>query len=211
MALLPGCLRHRPSGRELPLERLAGMLDSSERVASHRYRAPVVPERPSPDPALQLHGLPHGVFAYAAHLARVEVDELTGRVEVCDYLVAADCGQVLNPQLWEQQMQGGVAQGLGYALLEDFPAPGGMPQNRDLSTYLIPTSLDLPAIECLAVPTWEESGPLGLKGCGEIGIDGPLPAVGNALAQALGRPLPKAPFTPERVLAALNQAESSAS
>ena len=137
------------------------------------------------------------------HLARVEVDELTGLVRVCDYLVAADCGQVLNPQLWEQQMQGGVAQGLGYALMEELPAPGGLPLHRDLSTYLIPTALDLPPIQCLAVPTWEESGPLGLKGCGEIGIDGPLPAVGNALAQALGRHLPEAPFTPERVLAAL--------
>lgn len=211
MALLPGRLKHLPSGRELDLKRLASLLDPAERTASHRYRAPVVPERPSPDPALQLHGLPHGVFSYAVHLARVEVDELTGLVRVCDYLVAADCGQVLNPQIWEQQMQGGVAQGLGYALLEDFPAPEGLPQCRDLSTYLIPTSLDLPEIECLAVPTWEQSGPLGLKGCGEIGIDGPLPAVGNALAQALGRHLSEAPFTPERVLAALNQTEPSAS
>ncbi|MFH1035682.1 MAG: xanthine dehydrogenase family protein molybdopterin-binding subunit [Pseudomonadota bacterium] len=206
MALLPGRLRHRPSGRELPLAQLARMLDPAERTASHRHRGTVAPERPSPDLALQLHGLPHGVFSYAVHLARLEVDELTGQVRVCDYLVAADCGQVLNPQLWEQQMQGGVAQGLGYALLEDFPAPRGLPQCHDLSTYLIPTSLDLPEILCLAVPTWEETGPLGLKGCGEIAIDGPLPAVGNALAQALGRHLVQAPFTPERVLKALWEA-----
>lgn len=205
MALVPGAVRHRPTGRALPLAQLAKMLSPEERTATHRFRAPVVPERPSPDPALQLHGLPHGVFSYAAHLARVEVDELTGLARVTDYLVAADCGQVLNPQVWEQQMQGGVAQGLGYALMEDLPAPGGLPQHQDLSTYLIPTALDLPPIECLAVPSWEESGPLGLKGCGEIGIDGPLPAVGNALAQALGRHLPQAPFTPERVLAALQE------
>ncbi|MBI5521584.1 MAG: xanthine dehydrogenase family protein [Desulfarculus sp.] len=205
MALVPGAVRHRPSGRTLPLAQLAKMLSPEERTATHRYRAPVVPERPSADPALQLHGLPHGVFSYAVHLARVEVDELTGLARVTGYLVAADCGQVLNPQVWEQQMQGGVAQGLGYALMEELPAPAGQPQHTDLATYLIPTALDLPPIECLAVPSWEESGPLGLKGCGEIGIDGPLPAVGNALAQALGRHLPQAPFTPERVLMALQE------
>jgi CO/xanthine dehydrogenase Mo-binding subunit len=130
----------------------------------------VAPERPSPDAALQLHGLPHGIFSYTVHLARVAVDELTGLVKVCDYLVASDCGQVLNPQVWEQQMQGGVAQGLGYALMEDLPAPEGLGQHHDLSTYLLPTALDLPPIQCLAVPSWEESGPLGLKGCGEIEI-----------------------------------------
>jgi CO/xanthine dehydrogenase Mo-binding subunit len=143
------------------------------------------------------------VYSFAVHLAAVEVDELTGGVEVVRYLAFTDVGRVLNPLTLDQQMHGGIAQGLGYALWEEMPAPEGIIAAPDLATYLIPTALDLPDMETAAIQTFEPSGPYGMKGAGEICIDGPLPATANALAAACGTPLFKAPFTAERVLAAL--------
>ncbi len=203
IALAPGRLIHRPSGRELPLTGLARMLDPSERAAVGRYRAPTAGEVPVADEAVRLHGLPHAVFSYGAHLALIEVDELTGRVEVKKYLTATDCGRVMNPQLLAQQMHGGVVQGLGYALLEELVVEAGLTRTTDLSTYLIPTALDAPEMEAIAVETHESSGPYGLKGAGEVPINGPLPAVANAVADALGIRIFKAPLTAERVLTAL--------
>ena len=204
-ALAPGVVRHLPSGREVPLAQLAGFMNRDERTTVARHRAPVAPERPSPDPALQLHGLPHCVFAFGAQVAAVEVDRLTGQVEVKGFLSVCDCGNVINPQLLEQQIQGGAAQGLGYALWEDFASREGQPLTPDLSTYIIPTALDLPDQECLVVPSFEPAGPLGLKGAGELPVDAPLPAVAAALGDACGRHFTRFPLTPERVLAALDE------
>jgi CO/xanthine dehydrogenase Mo-binding subunit len=139
----------------------------------------------------------------------VEVDTLTGRIQVQKYLAVTDCGRILNPQIIEQQIQGGIAQGLGYALMEEFSSGEGKVRTTDLSTYILPTSLDVPDVESVTVEIHEPSGPFGLKGAGEIAVDGPLPAVANALADACGIRLACAPFTPERVLAALGELESS--
>ncbi len=204
-ALAPGVVRHLPSGRQLPLEQLAAMMQREERTSLARHRAPVAPERPSADPALQLHGLPHCVFSFGAQVAAVEVDRLTGQVEVKGFLSVCDCGNVINPQLLEQQIQGGAAQGLGYALWEDFASHRGLALTPDLSTYIIPTALDLPDQECLVVPTFEPAGPLGLKGAGELPVDGPLPAVAAAVSEACGHHFTRFPLTPERVLAALEE------
>jgi CO/xanthine dehydrogenase Mo-binding subunit len=133
----------------------------------------------------------------------VEVDTLTGEIRVQRYLAVTDCGRILNPQAFEQQIQGGIAQGLGYALMEEFTAREGRIQTPDLSTYILPTSLDVPDMDSVAVELHEPSGPFGLKGAGEIAVDGPLPAVANALADACGIRLISSPFTPERVLGAL--------
>ena len=119
------------------------------------------------------------------------------------YLAVTDCGRILNPQVFEQQIQGGISQGLGYALMEEFSSREGKIRTADLSTYILPTALDVPDVESVAVELHEPSGPFGLKGAGEIAVDGPLPAVANALADACGVRLFSAPFTPERVLAAL--------
>jgi CO/xanthine dehydrogenase Mo-binding subunit len=113
---------------------------------------------------------------------------------------------VLNPQVFEQQIQGGIAQGLGYGLSEDFLLEKGQVLTRDFSTYILPTSLDMPEIVSQAVATHENSGPYGMKGVGELPICGPLPAVANALADACGVRLTKAPLTSERVLTALARA-----
>lgn len=203
VALLPGRVAHLPSGRELPLAALARLMNPAQRLAVYRHRAAVSPQRPSPDQALALHGLPHAVFSYAAQLAAVEVDELTGAVRVERFVSAVDCGQILDASLAEQQVEGAVLQGLGYGLQEEFLARQGLLLTPDLATYILPTALDAPEMETAFVPTYEEHGPRGMKGVGEVPVDGPLPAAANALRDACGAVDHVFPLTPERVLAIL--------
>lgn len=198
-ALVPGAVRHLPTGRELPLSALGAMLTRDDRICVAEYLMPVSREVPDTGKDFAL-GFPHLIFPYAAHLVRIEIDELTGAVRVCDYLAATDGGRVLNPQNFHQQIEGGVAQGLGFALMEDFATSNGQVATRDLSTYLIPTCMDLPDTRSLAVETLEHSGPFGMKGVGEVGLNGPLPAVASALSDALGGYAVRAPITPETVL-----------
>ncbi|MBI4773712.1 MAG: xanthine dehydrogenase family protein [Deltaproteobacteria bacterium] len=205
--LLPGFVRHLPTGRDVPLSALAKNMAPAERVSVHHWRAPVCKEPVNAKSNTTLLGLPHILFSYAAHLAYVEVDELTGRMEVVRYLAVTDSGRVINPQVYEQQIQGGIVQGIGYGLYEDYKVENGRSGTPDLSTYLAPTALDAPDMESIPVELHEPTGPFGLKGVGEIAISGPLPAAANALADACGVRISRAPFTPERVLAALNQKE----
>lgn len=200
-AMIPGGVRHLPTGRDVPLAALAAMMHPDDRISMAEHLMPVTPEPVRGGEAFRL-GFPHLIFPYAAHLARVEMDELTGRVSVRDYVAFTDGGRVLNPQNFEQQVQGAVAQGLGFALTEDVLTDQGALLAKDLCTYVIPTSLDLPDIESHAVETIEHTGPFGMKGIGEVGINGPLPAVASALFQA-GLPMTRAPLTAARVLAAL--------
>jgi CO/xanthine dehydrogenase Mo-binding subunit len=92
---------------------------------------------------------------------------------------------------------------LGLAVFEDFKVEQGRVQTPDLATYIIPTALDLPDMETLAVEIPEPSGPFGMKGAGEICIDGPLPAVANAVAEAIGKRIFQSPLTAERILLAM--------
>jgi len=208
MELLPGRVVHRPTGKAMPLAVLARFLPRDDRISVAEFLMPVAREVSGTARGF-LIGFPHLLFAYAAHLARIEVDELTGRVRVCDYVCVTDGGRVLHRQGFDQQAQGGVAQGLGFALFEDFSLEAGHIRSRDLSTYLLPTALDLPDTVSLAVEGCEDSGPHGLKGVGEVGMNGPAPVMAAALRHCLGarpsaaaiRQLRRVPFTPERVLA----------
>jgi CO/xanthine dehydrogenase Mo-binding subunit len=204
LELVPGAVRHPATGRSLPLAVLGRMLPRDDRISVAEFLMPVAQD-PPPTGRDFLIGFPHLFFAYAAHLARIEVDELTGRVRVCDYLAATDGGRVLDRSCFDQQAQGGVAQGIGYALTEDFQVRQGRIQTRDLSTCLIPTALDLPDILSLAVDGHEPTGPRGLKGVGEVGLNGPAPALASALEDATGVRLRDFPLNPERVLAALSK------
>jgi CO/xanthine dehydrogenase Mo-binding subunit len=205
LELISGGVRHRPTGWLVPLVQLSREFSPEERFVVNEFQAPVAAEAPTRDPALRLHGIPHLIFSYGIHLAAIEVDTLTGAIEVRDYLAVSDCGRIINPQIFEQQIQGGIVQGLGYALLEEFKAEKGAVKTINLSTYLIPTALDCPEMTSLAVEIPEPTGPFGLKGAGEISIDGPLPAVANALAEACGLRIKQTPLTPERVLRALRE------
>lgn len=203
LALLPGKVRHLRTGRELGLVQLAAVLPDSDRVSIEQFVMPVSQDVPNTGKAFFI-GFPHIFFAYAAHLACVEVDELTGKVEVRQYLAVTDGGQVLNPRNFAQQVQGAVAQGIGYALCEELAVQEGRILNPDFTHYILPTSLDIPDIESLAVATVEETGPFGMKGIGEVGINGPLPAIASAVENALQLRLHQAPLKPSRVLAALD-------
>jgi CO/xanthine dehydrogenase Mo-binding subunit len=202
LALLPGRVEHLPSGRVLPLARLAAMLPEADRTCIDQFVMPVSRDVPDTGTAFPI-GFPHALFAYAAHLAAVEVDTLTGRVRVRHYLAVTDGGRVLNPQHYDQQVHGAVAQGIGYALTEDLDVREGRIRNPDLGRYLLPTSLDVPAIGSMAVATVEDTGPFGMKGIGEVGINGPLPAIAGAVNQAVGLRADRAPLTPQRILTAL--------
>jgi CO/xanthine dehydrogenase Mo-binding subunit len=202
LELLPGRVRHPATGREIPLKLLAATLTEPERIGIYQYLMPVVKDPPDTGKAFRI-GFPHLLFAYGAHLARIEVDELTGLITVQDYLAVTDAGRVLNAQSCEQQIQGGVAQGIGYALSEELRLQAGRVLTPDFSTYIIPGASDIPEMCSLTVDTYEESGPFGMKGIGEVATNGPLPAIANALADACGIRATRSPLTAERVLAAL--------
>lgn len=204
MALLPGVVRHLPSGREVPLAQLAAMLPEADRQAVGEAFMPVVREAIDSGREFRI-GFPHLLFSHAAHAAFVEVDEITGAVEVPEYLTITEAGRVLNPQSFAQQVEGAVAQGLGYALLEDMRFDQGRVRANNLATYIIPTSQDIPEISVLSSETVEPSGPFGMKGVGEVGLNGPLPAVANAVNAACGADIRQAPLSPERVLRAMRK------
>jgi CO/xanthine dehydrogenase Mo-binding subunit len=149
-------------------------------------------------------GLPHIINTYIAHVALVEVDTLTGEVEVLRTFAAIDCGRVVNPQGLLGQSEGGMVMGMGYALMEDTLIVGGRTLTRNLSTYIIPTSLDTPQMDTVTVGVPERSGPWGAKGVGEAVMVPIAPAIALAIRRATGGALmAQAPATAERVYAGI--------
>ena len=144
---------------------------------------------------------------FLASFAEVAVDVETGHVKVLDYVAAVDCGTAINPRMAEGQVEGAVVNGIGYALTEEYLfTPGGKMRNADLSRYKIPGTLDLPPIRVILVDSYEPTGPMGAKSIAEIGINGPVPSIANAIYHAVGLRLTRTPFTPERVWRALREA-----
>jgi putative selenate reductase molybdopterin-binding subunit len=141
---------------------------------------------------------------FSAHFAEVEVDTETGLVKVIKYVATVDCGTAINPVLAEGQLEGAVVNGLSYALCEEylFNDKGKM-RNDSFRDYKIFCTRDMPELVTILVPTYESTGPYGAKSVSEIGINGPLPAISNAIFDAVGVRLREAPYTPERVLKAL--------
>ncbi|MBN2361925.1 MAG: molybdopterin-dependent oxidoreductase [Deltaproteobacteria bacterium] len=142
---------------------------------------------------------------FAAHFAQVEVDTETGLVRVLKYVVACDCGRAIHPKLAEGQIEGSVANGIGYALCERFCFDDhGKVHNGGLGDYRIFSAVDMPELVVILVPTVEPTGPYGAKSVSEININGACPAISNAIFDACGIRLRKTPFTPDAVLAALD-------
>ena len=144
-------------------------------------------------------GIPYAVYGYGAHLAEVEVDTRLGRVKVLRIVAAHDVGRAINPILVEGQIEGGVAQGIGMALMEEF-TPG---RGENLHDYLIPTIGDVPPIQSILVERASSAGPFGAKGIGEQALIPTAPAILNAIHHATGARITQIPATPDRVLAAL--------
>ncbi|MGD2061607.1 MAG: molybdopterin-dependent oxidoreductase [Acidimicrobiia bacterium] len=142
---------------------------------------------------------------FLASFCEVAVDELTGRVDVLRYVAAIDCGTAINPKLAEGQLEGAIANGIGYALFEEIVFDDrGRPKTPDFARYKIPGPRDMPDLETILVDSYEPTGPMGAKSVSEIGINAPIPTIANAIYDATGVWLTETPFTPERVWRALN-------
>jgi len=141
--------------------------------------------------------------AYSAQVADVSVDEDTGQVTVHKIWAAHDCGRALNPVAVEGQVIGSVWMGLGQALQEEMVWKDGLLMNPGLLEYRSPSSTESPDIECIIVEGVDPEGPFGAKEAGEGSLAATIPAISNAIYDAVGVRLREAPFTPERILAAL--------
>jgi CO/xanthine dehydrogenase Mo-binding subunit len=145
------------------------------------------------------------VYSWGTQIAEVVVDRRTGKVQVVKVTAAHDVGKAINPCALEGQIEGGVLQGIGYALSENFIVDEGRPVTRNLSTYIIPTALDAPEIASIIVEAPSEDGPFGAKGVGEPPIIPTAPAVANAVFDATGVRIREIPMTGEVVLRALGK------
>jgi len=143
--------------------------------------------------------VPYATYAFAAQMATVEVDLALGTVKVLRIVAAHDVGKAINPILVEGQIEGGIAQGLGLALMEEY-LPG---RTENLHDYLIPTVGDMPEIEVILIEDREPLGPSGAKGVGEPGLVPTAPAILGAIQQATGVRPTRIPVLPHRLRAAI--------
>jgi 4-hydroxybenzoyl-CoA reductase subunit alpha len=146
---------------------------------------------------------PSPAYSYSAQVAEVSVDEDTGEVTVHKVWAAHDCGRALNPVAVEGQIIGSVWMGMGQALTEEMVWKDGMLMNPGLLEYRSPSSVESPEVEPIIVESIDPEGPFGAKECSEGSLAATIPAIANAIYDAVGVRLHESPFTPERVLAAL--------
>ena len=146
---------------------------------------------------------PSPAYSYSAQVAEVSVDEETGEVTVHKVWAAHDCGRALNPVSVEGQIIGSVWMGMGQALTEEMVWKDGMLMNPGLLEYRSPSSVESPEVEAIIVESVDPEGPFGAKECSEGSLAATIPAIANAIYEAVGVRLHESPFTPERVLAAL--------
>ena len=178
--------------RRMALAEVASRMDGDDISAT----ASVIPG--SPD---------HIVNSFGAHFAEVEVDTDTGRVRVLRYVAAHDSGRIINPRAALNQAEGAVSQMLGFALSEELvtDAATGVTLNPGFLEHKSPTILDYPEVQIIFADIVDPVGPLGAKGLGEVPTVGVAPAIANAIYNATGLRLRRTPFTPDRVLAALEE------
>ena len=146
-----------------------------------------------------------GAYNYGVQAAQVEVDPETGQVKVLQYVIASDCGTVIYPLGAEGQVEGGLAQGLGYALTEGLQFDEGKPVNPNFSDYRIPSMRDMPPLQHAFANSYEPTGPFGAKGLGELNMDPTAAVISNAIFDAVGVRIKTLPLTPEKVLKAIRE------
>ena len=174
-----------PGGKQLTLNALAAQLQATGGLI--QAQADVAPTTSGP--------------AFACHVVDVEVDPDTGKVQILRYTAAQDVGKAVHPDYVEGQIQGGVAQGIGMALTEEYIfGDDGRMQNSTLLDYRMPTALDLPMIETLLVEVPNPGHPYGVRGVGEVPIIPPLAAVTNAIRDAIGVRATALPASPNRMI-----------
>jgi CO/xanthine dehydrogenase Mo-binding subunit len=171
-------------------------------VATYEYRPP----RTTPLDPQTGKSDPNFSYGYVAQAVTVEVDTETGHVHILDVICTDDVGRAINPQQVQGQIEGAVVQGAGYALLENFVQHGGYVQTQHLSTYLIPTVLDVPdRVHSMILEYPDPIGPWGARGMGEMPLLPMAPAVIAAVHDATGVWFHEFPLTPERVLRGLGK------
>ena len=176
------------------LERRGGSLDEpieATREFHHRATEPLDEKG---------QGDAHVTFAFAAHRAVVDVDTELGLVRVVEIATAQDVGRAINPLAVEGQIEGGIAQGLGLALMEEIQVVDGEVRNASFTDYLIPTVLDMPPVELDVLELADPEAPYGLRGVGEPPTISSTPAIVAALRAATGRELPRVPVRPDHIV-----------
>jgi CO/xanthine dehydrogenase Mo-binding subunit len=141
-------------------------------------------------------------------MAEVEVDPKTGKVTIIRYVVAQEVGRAISPSGIEGQIQGGVLQGVGYALYEHLRMEDGEYLDRDLDSYRLPTAVEAPPIDIILLEHPDPNGPFGARGVGEPPILPVAAAIANAVSDAIGKPMNTLPITPFAVLQALRESEA---
>jgi CO/xanthine dehydrogenase Mo-binding subunit len=144
-------------------------------------------------------GEAYAAYAWAVYIAEVSVDLATYAATVDDFVALQEVGKVLHPVLARGQITGGVAQGIGYALYEKVVWQNGRMQNGQMTNYIMPTSADLPPIRVYFEELGNVHGAFGAKGIGELPMDGPAPAIINAIVDALGIDFDTIPLLPEDI------------
>ncbi len=177
-----------------------GLTEDDYIKATKQYRPPTT----TPLDPLTGAGRPNYSYGYAAQAVEIEVNMLTGQVQVLRIISVHDVGRAINRQQVEGQIEGCLAQGLGYALTEHFQVRDGRILTPHLSTYLLPTILDMPTeVVSIILELADPHGPFGARGVAEMPLIPLLPAIASAIYDATGVWITQQPFTPERVLAAI--------
>jgi CO/xanthine dehydrogenase Mo-binding subunit len=156
-------------------------------------------------------GKPWQAYVFGCQVAEVEVDTVTGEVQVLGVWAAHDVGRAVNPKGVEGQIEGGIVQALGQGLMEDYKLHQGHTSTFGFAKYILPTSLDVPQVNSIIVEDPDPIGPLGVKGIGEPAMVPTIPAIMNAIYDAVGVRITSLPATPEKVLMAIRDKERRAS
>jgi CO/xanthine dehydrogenase Mo-binding subunit len=149
----------------------------------------------------------YGAFAWAVYVAEVSYDPVTYEAHVDDFVAVQEVGRVINPTLAAGQIEGGIAQAIGYALYENVVWQNGRMANGQMTNYIMPTAADLPPIRVYFEENPYAFGPGGAKGIGELPMDGPGPAILNAIEHATGRSFNQIPLMPELISQSINSAK----
>ncbi|MBI5113903.1 molybdopterin cofactor-binding domain-containing protein [Rhodoplanes serenus] len=177
----------------------AHIVNGTPPIGSATWNPPTVPLDPETG-----QGKPFGTYVYATQIAEVDVDDETGEVEVLRVTASHDCGTAINPMLVEGQIEGGVFMGLGFAVQEEILFDKqGKQINCNLTNYIMPTTLDMPAVDCDIVDSYDETGPFGAKAVGEPSLVPTAAAICNAIYDAVGVRIMSLPATAEKVLAGI--------
>jgi 4-hydroxybenzoyl-CoA reductase alpha subunit len=162
------------------------------------------PDSPSPDISTYF-GNTSPAYCFAAQVAEVEVDPETGQVKILNLVAAHDLGKAINPMAAEGQIEGGIVQGIGFALMEDLVCSKGETLNPNFSDYKVLKAPDVPPIKTILVESNDPNGPFGAKGVAEPALVPTTPAIANAIYDAIGVRMKDLPISPEKILESLKK------